>query len=132
MPETQPLYRYLSFNDDSPYRRYIQVKQPLTENSSLPGKPSIPATKAHGSYGAVLLHPKWKSKRKEILLRDTHRCAHCKSSKNLQVHHRQYHFVVSQQQFRLPWDYPDHLLITLCESCHNSGHNKYKVPTINV
>jgi hypothetical protein len=50
----------------------------------------------------------------------------------LQVHHRQYHFIVSQQKFRLPWEYPNHLLITLCESCHNRGHNKYKVPTINI
>jgi hypothetical protein len=24
------------------------------------------------------------------------------------------------------------LLITLCESCHSRGHNKYKVPTITI
>ncbi|AXY78537.1 HNH endonuclease [Paraflavitalea soli] len=89
-------------------------------------------TVTHGSYGALLFHPNWKAKRKEILIRDQHRCVHCKSDKELQVHHRQYHFIVNEQRFRLPWDYPDKLLMTLCESCHSRGHNKYKVPTVNV
>ena len=129
MSEIQSLYQYLAFTDDVPYRRYIQVKQPNVKENGTPAKIS---GMAHGYYGALLFHPKWKLKRKEILTRDMHRCTHCKSDKTLQVHHRQYHFIISQQQFRLPWKYPDHLLITLCESCHNRGHNKYKVPTINI
>lgn len=132
MSETQPLYRYLAFTDDAPYRRYIEVKQPHVTKSGTPAKASGADSMSHGSYGALLFHPRWKSKRKEILARDKHRCTHCKSDKSLQIHHRQYHFIVSQQRFRLPWEYPDHLLITLCESCHNRGHNKYNVPTINV
>lgn len=132
MPETQTLYQHLSFTDDKPYRRYIQVKQPHTERKPIPDKTSVAAPKTHGSYGPLLFHSKWKAKRKEILTRDMHRCIHCKSNKDLQVHHRQYHFIVRQQQFKLPWDYADHLLITLCESCHSRGHNKYKVPSINV
>jgi len=132
MSEIQPLYRYLAFTDDSHYRRYIQIKQPNTKENRMSDQASGPASMTHGSYGALLFHPRWKSKRKEILTRDGHQCIHCKSDKTLQVHHRQYHFIVSQQKFRLPWEYPDHLLITLCESCHNRGHNKYKVPTINI
>lgn len=132
MSGSQPLYRYLTFTNDTPYRRYIQEKQAATNENVTPAKAFGPAGMTHGSYGALLFHPSWKSKRKEILTRDMHRCIHCKSGKALQVHHRQYHFVVSKQQYRLPWEYPDHLLITLCESCHNKGHNKYKVPTINI
>lgn len=132
MTEDHPLYRYLSFEDEQPYRRYVQREnQKDTGQHQLPDK-SASSTLTHGSYGSLLFHPKWKSKRKEVLARDIYRCIHCNSDKNLQVHHRQYQFIVSQQQFRPPWDYPDHLLITLCESCHSRGHNKYKVPTINV
>jgi hypothetical protein len=132
MTETQFLYRYLSFADDTPYRRYIQVKRPNVKENGSPANASGAIEMTHGSYGALLFHPRWKIKRNEILARDMHRCFHCKGDKGLQVHHRQYHFIASQQKYRLPWEYPNHLLITLCESCHNRGHNKYKVPTINI
>ena len=118
-------YKYLQFKGDHFYRRYIEASTKPEEQPPL-------EVKSHGSYGALLLHPHWKAKRKEILHRDMHRCVHCRSDKELQVHHRQYHFIAGEQQFRLPWDYPGHLLITLCESCHNKGHHKYKVPTITI
>jgi hypothetical protein len=132
MAEEYPIYRYLSFKEGQSYRRYVQ-----RENSKDIGQYKHPTEhdpfpQSHGSYGALLLHPKWKVKRKEILTRDQHQCVNCKSNKGLQIHHRQYHFVVNQNKFRLPWDYPDHLLITLCVPCHNRGHNKYKVPTITI
>ena len=85
---------------------------------------------AHGSYGALILHPNWKARRKEILTRDQHRCRICNSIKELQVHHRQYLFVKATQRFKSPWDYPDHLMITLCSNCHSRGHAMYKVPSI--
>lgn len=132
MSETQSLYRYLSFTNDTPYSRYVQVKKPNVKENGASTHTSGPPVMTHGSYGPLLFHPRWKSKRKEILDRDMHRCVHCKGDISLQVHHRQYHFIISQQKFRLPWEYPNHLLITLCESCHNRGHNKYKVPTINI
>lgn len=125
-------YQYIQFTGRESYRRYIQKDIPeqaalrrFEENSS-------PNVKSHGSYGALLLHPNWKAKRREILHRDMSRCVHCGNNQNLQVHHRQYHFIENQQKFRLPWDYKEHLLITLCESCHSRGHNKYKVPTITI
>ena len=84
----------------------------------------------HGTYGALLLHPKWKARRQEILIRDNHQCVVCTSTDGLEIHHRQYHFRQELNQFQPPWDYPDHLLITLCNKCHQRGHNQFKVPTI--
>jgi len=127
-----PSYKYLQFKEPGSYCRYIREEVPKQAAPGIPTENTSLNVRSHGSYGALLFHPNWKAKRKEILSRDMDRCVHCKSSKDLQVHHRQYHFVASQQKFRLPWDYPDHLLITLCESCHNKGHNKYKVPTITI
>jgi 5-methylcytosine-specific restriction endonuclease McrA len=124
---TNSRYRYLPLRIESTYRRYFDSK---TENTAL-GNDShdIPS---HGSYGALLFTPQWRNRREQILLRDHSKCVICTSSENLQIHHRQYHFLVRQSQFRLPWEYADHLLITLCESCHGRGHSKYKVPTINI
>jgi uncharacterized protein (UPF0248 family) len=131
MTASKQSFRYLKFKDNSPYRRFVQNGEAKVAQAGVT-KESVSDVPAHGTYGGLLFHPKWKEKRKEILTRDRHQCVNCKSDKDLQVHHRQYHFVVSQNKFRLPWDYPDHLLITLCESCHSRGHNKYKVPTITV
>lgn len=125
-------YRYLQFKGDQLYHRYVEEEIAAKSPSVTPQDLGALKIRSHGSYGALLFHPDWKAKRKEILLRDMHRCVHCHNDKNLQVHHRQYHFIASEQKFRLPWDYPGHLLITLCESCHNKGHNKYKVPTITI
>jgi 5-methylcytosine-specific restriction endonuclease McrA len=83
----------------------------------------------HGGYGATLFDPRWKAKRKEILARDRNSCVICSSEKNLQVHHRQYHFSRALNAFRNPWEYPNNLLVTLCERCHQRGHRLYKVPT---
>lgn len=83
----------------------------------------------HGGYGATLFDPRWKSKRKEILLRDGNKCVICKSEENLQVHHRQYHFSRTLNEFKNPWEYSNNLMITLCENCHQKGHRLYKVPT---
>jgi len=84
----------------------------------------------HGTYGAALLDERWKKKRKEILARDHHRCVNCQSQDKLQVHHRQYHFQMKLRKFKDPWDYPDVLMITLCQRCHQRGHQLYKVPSI--
>ena len=85
---------------------------------------------AHGSYGALLFDPRWKQRRAEILARDSELCMICAGSEDLQVHHRQYHFIKEQQGFKVPWDYEDRLLITLCKNCHNRGHGKFNVPII--
>lgn len=130
-PNNNP-YEYLRFKEHGPYRRYVQDTAPKQPTPEAPVKNTALRQQAHGSYGALLFHPAWKARRKAILDRDLHRCVHCGNHEQLQVHHRQYHFVEALQKFRLPWDYPDHLLITLCEACHSKGHRKYKVPTIIV
>lgn len=86
----------------------------------------------HGGYGAALFDPRWKAKRKEILDRDQNKCLLCKADKNLQIHHRQYHFSRTLNVFKNPWEYENYLLITLCESCHQKGHRLYKVPVKQV
>lgn len=86
------------------------------------------ANPTHGGYGATLFDPQWKAKRVEILRRDGNACVNCKASKNLQVHHRQYHFSTTLNAFVNPWQYTNNLLITLCKRCHDKGHRLYQVP----
>ena len=81
------------------------------------------------NYGEKLLDPRWISKKMHILKRDAHSCVHCKKSDlKLHVHHKQYHIIKRLNVHADPWDYADHLLITLCESCHSNGHRLYEVP----
>lgn len=126
---TQSRYRHLNFKSNNVYRRFVQVDKNLEKATLETSLLDIPA---HGSYGALLFRSEWKIKREEILKRDSNNCVICKSAYSLQIHHRQYHFVVGKNQFKLPWEYSDNLLITLCESCHRRGHSKYKVPIINI
>ncbi|MDR2408167.1 MAG: HNH endonuclease [Bacteroidales bacterium] len=83
---------------------------------------------SHGSYKEKLFDRRWQTKREAIINRDGGRCVICGKSENLVVHHRQYHFVEKLQAFSDPWDYDDKYLITLCQSCHNRGHDKFEVP----
>jgi len=65
------------------------------------------------TYKEKLLDPRWQKKRLEILQRDEFTCQSCGDDKStLHIHHRRY------LQGRDPWDVPDNLLVTLCESCH--------------
>lgn len=104
------------------YQRERTVSSTATTNRA--------AVPPHGSYGDLLFDPRWKAKRAEIMSRDQDRCVICRSTENLQVHHRQYQFVKSESAFKVPWDYDNHLLITVCKSCHQRGHNKFKVPIL--
>lgn len=115
--------------DKEMYRRYTQM---VRDEKKALGNDLDNQTDAHGTYGALLFDPRWKAKREYILARDTHRCVICKDNQSMQVHHRQYYFDIKENQFRMPWDYPDHLLISLCESCHRRGHSKYNVPIIKI
>ncbi len=86
------------------------------------------------SYEELLSRPEWKQKRKRILLRDNYTCQFCgaTSKSELQVHHRQYHYIARLGIFKQPWDYPDECLITICKKCHNRGHSLYNVPKIKI
>jgi 5-methylcytosine-specific restriction endonuclease McrA len=85
-------------------------------------------TLQHGSYREKLFDKKWLIKRNAILRRDNNSCIICGKQDDLVVHHKQYHFVKNIAEFCDPWDYDDKYLVTLCESCHRRGHNKFNVP----
>ena len=64
------------------------------------------------TYSEKLRSPRWQKKRLEILERDNWSCVCCgEKEKNLQVHHAVYSRID-------PWDYPNHILQTLCAPCH--------------
>lgn len=65
------------------------------------------------TYKEKLKDPRWQKKRLRILERDNFQCVHCGDKEStLHVHHRLYF------NDKDPWEYLDHLLITICESCH--------------
>lgn len=69
--------------------------------------------KTRPSYAEKLKDPRWQKKRLQILERDGWACQICDDTGSmLVVHHCDY------QRDKDPWDYPDELLITLCEHCH--------------
>jgi len=82
----------------------------------------------HGSYLEANFDPRWREKRKRILKRDNYKCQICHSKENLEIHHRLYLFSRRKQRMHFPWEYPDRLLVTLCESCHQKGHKVFNVP----
>jgi len=70
---------------------------------------------AETEYSNKLKDPRWQKKRLEILQRDEFTCQKCGDMEStLHVHHKRY--IPSND----PWEYPDFLLITLCENCHES------------
>lgn len=87
---------------------------------------------ARKDYLELLQRPEWRLRREIILKRDGSRCLNCGSENNLQVHHRQYHRDLRSGAFRLPWDYKEKYLITLCFDCHQAGHKYFKIPVFNV
>lgn len=68
-------------------------------------------------YKEQVKSPKWKRRRLEILQRDDFTCQICGcKEKMLHVHHTAY------EKGKMIWDYPDEMLITLCEDCHEYEH----------
>jgi hypothetical protein len=65
------------------------------------------------SYAELLADERWQERRGPILERDGYACRwrDCRSKDGLQIHHTFY-------DGRLPWDYEDDDLITLCEQHH--------------
>ena len=68
-------------------------------------------------YKEQIKSPKWQRRRLEILQRDDFTCQICGSQdKTLHVHHTTY------EKGKMIWDYPDEMLLTLCEECHEYEH----------
>jgi hypothetical protein len=75
-------------------------------------------------YPALLLTVEWHEKRTRIMSRDGRKCKKCGCSDaehKLQVHHE--HYILG----RLPWDYPEELLVTICEPCHERLHAEHRI-----
>ena len=71
-------------------------------------------SKSNQSYSEKLKDPRWQKKRLEILERDKWACRGCgDKTATLHVHHGYY------ERGKLPWEYDNWSLKTLCESCHD-------------
>lgn len=65
------------------------------------------------SYSELLKDPRWQRRRLEILQRSDFSCEECGDKEStLHVHHKLY------RKNAMPWEYEDHELEALCESCH--------------
>jgi len=74
------------------------------------------------NYSEKLKDPRWQKKRLEILVRDSWTCQRCDDkTSTLVVHHRDY------LKDKDPWDYPNELLITLCEHCHQEQLDRNQI-----
>lgn len=68
-------------------------------------------------YKEQIKSPKWQRRRLEILQRDDFTCQICGcKDKMLHVHHTAY------ERDKMIWEYPNEMLITLCEDCHEYEH----------
>jgi hypothetical protein len=69
------------------------------------------------TYSEKLQDPRWQKKRLQIMSRDGFRCVKCDSETNtLTVHH--FYYVTG----RMPWEYPNGSMATMCRNCHFEGH----------
>jgi len=82
---------------------------------------------AKENYQELLHSPLWIKRRNEILSRDENTCQFCGAQdKYLHVHHRYY------AQDRMPWEYDDDALVTLCEDCHTHIHEALSFEDIHI
>lgn len=69
------------------------------------------------NYKEQIKNPLWQRRRLEILNRDNFTCQICGcKDKTLHVHHTAY------IKGKMIWEYPDRMLITMCEECHEYEH----------
>ena len=63
---------------------------------------------------------RWQRKRLEIMQRDDFKCRECGTTNDLNVHHIRY------IEGRLPWEYDNGDLVTLCGTCHKALHEEVR------
>lgn len=74
------------------------------------------------TYAEELRDPRWQKKRLFVLNRDHWRCTRCFNAEiNLQIHHLDYIPGIK------PYEYPDDMLATLCETCHGKEMDRDKI-----
>jgi len=81
-------------------------------------------------YADQLQDSRWRKLRERILERDGNCCRCCGASESLEIHHRQYRVLSDTGEWFKPWEYPEHILVTLCNTCHATGHATYSIPVI--
>lgn len=74
------------------------------------------------AYRTLLLDPRWRIRRQQVLEAKGRRCEDCGSTERLEVHHGYY------RRGRAPWDYPDSALHVLCSGCHGDQHREDELP----
>lgn len=74
------------------------------------------------TYKEQLVDARWQKKKLSILERDGYKCQICGNSSHLSVHHKVY------KPNMLAWEYPDNMLVTLCQDCHDKEHNIAPIP----
>lgn len=99
-------------------------------------------------YFDLLTCDEWKFRREEILKRDNYKCTKCNKTKTISgnfqgksIHYHLIENVIYQSETyislhvhhmlyiynRLPWDYKDKYLVTLCNICHKNFHYENNV-----
>lgn len=76
------------------------------------------------SYDEKLLDPRWQKKRLAVFNRDNFTCQNKKcgnTERTLHVHHLAYLGNLE------PWEYPDDMLLTLCDTCHEKEKGREKI-----
>lgn len=71
-------------------------------------------------YSDLLKDGRWQERRLTVLQRDKFTCTICHKTELLEVHHFDYF-----GDFK-PWEYPNDMLITVCDECHNKENKRYK------
>lgn len=68
----------------------------------------------YGSYEAYIKSPEWAERRQRRIEFDGGKCQTCGRTTDLQVHHRNYDHIGTEEEFAD--------LITLCSACHKRIH----------
>ena len=73
-------------------------------------------------YGILLERQEWNLVKERVLLRDKRTCVQCGGRGDVHVHHSHY------RADRMPWEYRESDLFTLCNACHKKVHGIVVVP----
>jgi 5-methylcytosine-specific restriction endonuclease McrA len=86
----------------------------------LPGSGTVnsdPTRASYMTYAEQIKSPQWQKKRLEILGNHSFKCLLCGNTESeLHVHHILY------EKNKMIWDYPNHMLVVLCDNCHKKIH----------
>jgi len=80
-------------------------------------------------WSSAFRDSRWQKKRLEIMQRDGWACQSCGAKGEgvtLNVHHIYY------ESGKAPWEYPDDVLVTFCESCHKKLHQMVRGLTTRI